>query len=219
MKLTIHTFIVINTMTEFLNINCDNCGRSHTEEESNCKHSLCFTCNNQSDCGTCKQENKERERINNVKECCICMEELSDIKNKVITNCGHVFCLTCILTSYNNKNSCPVCRTELLNGIGNSKTITIPNDFIRTMLHDVIVNMGILDFNDTLNIISQGVYLRFIFDHVRDTLYTEYNEPRNREWLDTIINERLERRQRRRRERRCGICRQTGHDRRRCPNN
>ena len=216
-------------MTEVLDINCDNCGRSHTEEESNCKHSLCFTCNNQTNCcGICKQENDERERINNVKECCICMEELSDVKNKVITNCGHVFCLTCILTSYNSKNSCPVCRTELLNGVDIPKTITIPNDFIRTMLHDVIVNMGIIDFNDTLTIISQGVYLRFIFDHVRDTLYTEYNEPRNREWLDTIINERLERRRQRRqerqrrettRQRRCGICRQTGHDRRRCPNN
>jgi len=209
-------------MTEVLDINCDNCGRNHTEEESKCKHSLCFTCNNQSNCGICKQEDIERERINNVKECCICMEEISDIKNKVITNCGHVFCLTCTLTSYNDKNSCPICRTELLESVNRPKTITIPDDFMRTMLHDVIVNMGILDFNDTLTIVSQAVYLRFIFDYVREALYEEYNEPRNREWLDDVINERRQqRRQQRqqRQQRRCGICRQTGHDRRRCPNN
>lgn len=56
------------------------------------------------------------------KECCICMETLQSDKNIAITQCGHTFCLQCLLIHFTEKNSCPLCRTTLI-----SKSDLYPN--------------------------------------------------------------------------------------------
>ena len=58
----------------------------------------------------------ETVSVGSEKECPICYCEINN-KNCCTTECGHTFCLKCILqTSYNNQNipSCPLCRTELI---------------------------------------------------------------------------------------------------------
>jgi len=44
--------------------------------------------------------------------CGICWNELQN-KNVCTTECGHSFCLSCIIKNINYNNSCPYCRTEL----------------------------------------------------------------------------------------------------------
>ena len=41
------------------------------------------------------------------------MEELDSTKNFAKTNCGHSFCLTCLMRSLKNNNTCPLCRTNI----------------------------------------------------------------------------------------------------------
>lgn len=57
------------------------------------------------------------ENINNVENCPVCLDIISD-KNNIITNCGHKYCLTCIIslsihkdrnTAQNNLLKCPMC--------------------------------------------------------------------------------------------------------------
>ena len=48
-------------------------------------------------------------------ECCICYETINKNKNNCVTECGHVFCLKCLVTSFaHGNNSCPCCRTEMI---------------------------------------------------------------------------------------------------------
>lgn len=45
--------------------------------------------------------------------CSICFEEITN-KNKCTTSCNHQFCLECILIHFQQNNSCPLCRTNLI---------------------------------------------------------------------------------------------------------
>lgn len=52
------------------------------------------------------------------KSCRICMEEyeIIDMNIKYIRlNCNHEFCITCIATWTNSRNTCPICRVEIIN--------------------------------------------------------------------------------------------------------
>jgi hypothetical protein len=60
-----------------------------------------------------EEEIKVLSRIENNNECPICMEVIGD-KNKAITECGHTFCLKCLLKSAGKKNNCPLCREKLI---------------------------------------------------------------------------------------------------------
>ena len=51
-----------------------------------------------------------------VKETCvICMEDidLKTGKNIAKTNCGHTFCLTCLVRALKDNNTCPMCRANI----------------------------------------------------------------------------------------------------------
>jgi hypothetical protein len=45
-------------------------------------------------------------------ECSICYETMGD-KNCCVTECGHKFCLKCILAAMDRTNTCPMCRHVL----------------------------------------------------------------------------------------------------------
>jgi hypothetical protein len=54
---------------------------------------------------------KEPENQYNV-DCPICLNEVKE--DKCITNCGHVYCLSCIKTYLDNENKiCPMCKEDL----------------------------------------------------------------------------------------------------------
>ena len=47
-------------------------------------------------------------------ECPVCYESINNEKNNYCkTVCGHSFCFTCIATTMQTKNSCPICRQAL----------------------------------------------------------------------------------------------------------
>ena len=49
---------------------------------------------------------------NEVNKCAICMEDVGQ-KNAASTECGHTFCLSCLLSQLKHSNSCPLCRTPI----------------------------------------------------------------------------------------------------------
>ena len=64
------------------------------------------------------QEKVSREHAHahenkNTGECAICMEALNSNKNFAKTNCGHSFCLTCLVSSLKSNNTCPLCRANI----------------------------------------------------------------------------------------------------------
>jgi hypothetical protein len=46
-------------------------------------------------------------------ECPVCYEPINNEKNNCKTQCGHSFCFTCIATTLQTQNSCPICRQAL----------------------------------------------------------------------------------------------------------
>jgi hypothetical protein len=46
-------------------------------------------------------------------ECCICYEVIGKTNN-CVTQCGHAFCLKCLVLSMSRTSACPCCRTELV---------------------------------------------------------------------------------------------------------
>jgi ribosome-binding protein aMBF1 (putative translation factor) len=48
-----------------------------------------------------------------MKECPVCYDEIASTNN-CITSCGHSFCLSCMLKCIQTNNSCPCCRTSLI---------------------------------------------------------------------------------------------------------
>lgn len=46
-------------------------------------------------------------------ECVICFEIIGE-KNNCVTECGHKFCLKCLIVALSHKNSCPCCRNQLI---------------------------------------------------------------------------------------------------------
>lgn len=46
-------------------------------------------------------------------QCCICMSEMTDGTNITITQCGHRFHTSCIISWGSKNNTCPFCREQL----------------------------------------------------------------------------------------------------------
>jgi len=53
------------------------------------------------------------EFIEETVECSICFDEIGK-KNNCVTPCGHVFCFSCVSKSLTRNNTCPCCRTVLV---------------------------------------------------------------------------------------------------------
>ena len=71
-----------------------------------------------------------------VQTCAICMEDVGQ-KNAASTECGHTFCLSCLLSHLKHSNSCPLCRTPVDQ---NSKRVLKPlsySDGIALLDHEL----------------------------------------------------------------------------------
>ena len=51
-------------------------------------------------------------RMNELNQCGICLDNLEKT-NFCVTNCGHSFCLDCIIKNTNYNQDCPYCRTKI----------------------------------------------------------------------------------------------------------
>lgn len=56
------------------------------------------------------EKNNKKQKIYEM--CPICLENMKD-NNLVITECNHKFCFTCLMKSCENKNECPLCRSQI----------------------------------------------------------------------------------------------------------
>jgi hypothetical protein len=63
-------------------------------------------------CQVIPTEKKELEK-ETYGDCAICMEKLDESKNFARTNCKHAFCLTCLVRSLKDNNTCPLCRQNI----------------------------------------------------------------------------------------------------------
>jgi hypothetical protein len=59
-----------------------------------------------------KTPKRPKPYIQEENHCNICFDDLEDT-NKVITKCGHKFCVECYTRAARNKNDCAVCRKKL----------------------------------------------------------------------------------------------------------
>ena len=50
----------------------------------------------------------------NTPECCICMDSINSAINNCTTPCGHAFCFQCLAKALAEKNTCPMCRSVLM---------------------------------------------------------------------------------------------------------
>ncbi|RWS29903.1 E3 ubiquitin-protein ligase RNF4-like isoform X1 [Leptotrombidium deliense] len=56
--------------------------------------------------------------VGKIIKCSVCLEDVNSIESKgdrklISTNCGHIFCETCIKETIRNTKSCPTCRKKL----------------------------------------------------------------------------------------------------------
>ena len=58
------------------------------------------------------QKHSKVEEKEEKEPCAICLEKIT-VNNSCVTQCGHHFCLTCILQQHSNNNSCPLCREKI----------------------------------------------------------------------------------------------------------
>jgi hypothetical protein len=73
---------------------------------------------------TCLDSNVENiENVVENNECSICYDTMGD-KNCCVTECGHKFCLKCLLIAMDRNNTCPMCRHVLKD---DSRGIATPN--------------------------------------------------------------------------------------------
>jgi len=55
----------------------------------------------------------DNETENDSLQCCLCFTN----ENKIVLNCGHQFCRSCIVIQTSTKKECPICRQEIVMAI------------------------------------------------------------------------------------------------------
>jgi hypothetical protein len=87
-------------------------------------------------------EEKEKETCA-ASTCAICMEDVGQ-KNAASTECGHTFCLSCLLSQLKHSNSCPLCRTPIDQ---NAKKVLKPLSYSDgiSLLHHELTSLRILE--------------------------------------------------------------------------
>lgn len=76
---------------------------------------------------TCLSKYPSLTKISSNSECAICIS--SSNKTKCVTKCKHVFHISCLKRWLSTNNTCPICRTPLV-----EKTDNITDIIIRTIM-------------------------------------------------------------------------------------
>lgn len=139
-------------------------------------------------------------------ECCICMDTLQT-KNVAVTSCGHKFCLECLLKHYSTKNNCPLCREELVK----DQQYSVPDE----PHYEMEISEDEMEFYEMYNQMLEAQSARIVRQEERRLrILNEIEQQQRRERPQPYIMGMVA--PVRRNIRRCGLCRQEGHDRRTC---
>ena len=107
-----------------------------------------------------------------VKTCAICMEDIGQ-KNMASTECGHTFCLSCLLSQLKHSNSCPLCRTPIDQ---NSKRVLKP-----------------LSYSDGIALLDHGLNAYDLYDsverYVQNAIEVSDNPQTDGRNVDSIIED------------------------------
>jgi hypothetical protein len=70
--------------------------------------------------------------------CSICCEDIQFDKGRFVLECGHTFHAKCILTEFQHRNRCPMCRTEVAESLAHKPSYIIPSSLrmYSSILHD-----------------------------------------------------------------------------------
>lgn len=122
-------------------------------------------------------------------DCSICMSEIGD-KNKVVTDCGHIFHASCLIQHVShNGHSCPYCRNNMVKDNNQERSLYAdvdanpPIHYIIDHIHRccysyedlvriICINTHIPYYND-----SQDVGLRYSFFEDMKNALEMYVEP------------------------------------------
>jgi hypothetical protein len=67
-----------------------------------------------------------------VPECCICMDSINSSINNCTTPCGHRFCFQCLAKALEQNNTCPMCRSVLMEVPDEEETLYSDDDEYET---------------------------------------------------------------------------------------
>jgi len=102
-------------------------------------------------------------------KCSVCYDKLK-IENSVITPCNHFFCSNCFFRWLRTKNTCPMCRLDLINRDNVRLNI---NTYSRELLGIMIKgeeiaqkNMGIINENRTL--LTENIKIKNAMEECED---------------------------------------------------
>jgi hypothetical protein len=70
--------------------------------------------------------------------CSICLEDIEHDKGRFVLECGHTFHAKCILLEFQNRNRCPMCRTEIAESIAHKRSYIMPSSLhiYSSIIHD-----------------------------------------------------------------------------------
>ena len=109
---------------------------------------------------------------NDVQTCAICFEDIGQ-KNAASTECGHTFCLSCLLSQLKHSNSCPLCRTPIDQ---NSKRVLKP-----------------LSYSDGIALLDHGLNAVDLYDnieqYVQNAIEVSANPQTDGRNVDSIIED------------------------------
>ena len=123
-------------------------------------------------------------------QCPICLEQLESNKNICTTECGHQFCLKCMLQHCRKSSACPLCR-QLVPGANEGHTTQPVSHNIQTQRQPIRGGMSIeMEWPEAIsNLVNfQEQYIskfgmikliqRYIIDNnLRDSINTSFINP------------------------------------------
>ena len=80
------------------------------------------------------EKEKEKEKIRKAEKCAICIDVVNKQYSK--TNCGHVFCLTCLHEHLKTNHTCPLCRKEILDEKPKKPILEVKREKAIEMIND-----------------------------------------------------------------------------------
>jgi len=131
-------------------------------------------------------ENIVENVVPETNECSICYETMGD-KNTCVTECGHKFCLKCLLMAMDRNNTCPMCRHVLKDdsrrlGVGVANGNRLLNDVDLQGWIDSLPDAGVnLDEDDLDYIISTFGNTDEVIGVLIDNNIIDYDHPLNEE--------------------------------------
>jgi hypothetical protein len=89
--------------------------------------------------------------------CSVCLDEIQCDKGRFVLECGHTFHAKCILTEFQHRNRCPMCRTEVKESAAHEQRFMMPTSLriYSSILHDAadhfIHDLGNITFANVIH--------------------------------------------------------------------